>query len=541
MLQFSRLAMISIIGVIVAAAVVMVPNLFSEETVEGWPSWMPKQQIVLGLDLQGGVYLLYEIDREEYVTTQLQELATEARSVLAEAPRVNYEAFSSRAAVVQTQTVQFRLTDATQLETARQRLDPLRNQLGTSVMVGAAGNYEFDLSIGADGLVRFTYSEAGLEQRVNEIAQQSIEVIDRRINALGTVEPSIQRQGVDRILVEAPGLEDPQRLQELIGQTAEMTFHLVDRSTPTVALGTIAPEGKIVVPSAEQAGLAYLLDSNALIRGDQITRAQATLDQVNGTWVVAFGLNTSGARTFGEVTSANINYPFAIVLDDQVISAPTIQSAILGGSGQITGNFTAQTANDLAILLRAGALPAKLTVIEQRTVSASLGEDSIRAGAIATIVALVWIAGFMIVCYGLLGAFSVVALIAQNILMLGILSLLGATLTLPGIAGIVLTMAMAVDANVLIYERMREEARAGRPVIVALDQGFRRALATIVDSHLTALIAALALFWLGSGPIRGFAVTLGIGILSTLFTAYLVTRLIVAIWYRARRPKAIPL
>ncbi|MCW5717168.1 MAG: protein translocase subunit SecD [Bauldia sp.] len=541
MLQFSRLAMVSIISVIVLATVVVIPNLFSKETVDGWPSWMPKQQIVLGLDLQGGVYLLYEIDREEYVTTKLQGLATDVRSVLAEAPRVNYESFSSRAAVTQSQAVQFRLTDATQLETARRRLEPLRNQLGTSILGGAAGNYEFDLTIGADGLVRFTYSAAGLEQRINEIAQQSIEVIDRRINALGTVEPSIQRQGVDRILVEAPGLEDPQRLQDLIGQTAEMTFHLVDRSTPTVAVGTIAPEGKIVVPDATQAGLAWLLDANALIRGDQITRAQATLDQTNGAWVVAFGLNTSGARIFGEVTSANVNYPFAIVLDDTVISAPTIQSAILGGSGQITGNFTAQTANDLAILLRAGALPAKLTVIEQRTVSASLGEDSIRAGAIATIVALVWIAGFMMICYGLLGAFSVLALIAQNIIMLGILSLLGATLTLPGIAGIVLTMAMAVDANVLIYERMREEARAGRPVVVALDQGFRRALATIVDSHLTALIAAIALFWLGSGPIRGFAVTLGIGILSTLFTAYLITRLIVAIWYRARRPKAIPL
>jgi len=541
MLQFSRLAMISIFGVIVASAVVMLPNLFPRETVDGWPSWLPKQQIVLGLDLQGGVYLLYEIDRQDYVNTQLQNLATEVRAVLAQPPRVNYEAFSSRAAVLSTQAVQFRLTDATQLATARQRLEPLRNQLGTSLLGGGAGNYEFDLAIGADGQVRFTYSAAGLEQRINEIAQQSIEVIDRRINALGTVEPSIQRQGPDRILVEAPGLEDPVRLQELIGQTAEMTFHLVDRSTPTVALGTIAPEGKIVVPDATQPGVAWLLDSNALIRGDQITRAQATLDQVNGAWVVAFGLNTSGARTFGEVTSANINYPFAIVLDDTVISAPTIQSAILGGSGQITGNFTAQTANDLAILLRAGALPAKLTVIQQRTVSASLGEDSIRAGAIATIVALVWIAGFMIVCYGLLGSFAVLALIAQTIIMLGILSLLGATLTLPGIAGIILTMGMAVDANVLIYERMREEWKAGRPVVVALDQGFQRAIATIVDSHLTALIAALALFWLGSGPIRGFAVTMGIGILSTLFTAYLITRLIVAIWYRSRRPKTVPL
>jgi protein-export membrane protein SecD len=540
MLQFSRLAMFSIIGVIIAATIVVIPNLFSKDTVAGWPNWLPKQQIVLGLDLQGGVYLLYEIDREDYINTELQDLATDVRATLGESPRVNYEAFSSRSAITQTQTVQFRLTDATQLETARQRLEPLRNPLGTSLL-GAAGVNQFDLSIGADGLVRFTLSEAGLEQRINEIAQQSIEVIDRRINALGTVEPSIQRQGADRILVEAPGLEDPQRLQDLIGQTAEMTFHLVDRATPTVALGTIAPEGKIVVPSADTPGLAYLLDSNALIRGDQITRAQATLDQTSGAWVVAFGLNTSGARTFGEVTSANINYPFAIVLDDAVISAPTIQSAIIGGSGQITGNFTAETANNLAILLRAGALPAKLTVIEQRTVSASLGEDSIRAGAIATLVALVWIAVFMIVCYGLLGSFAVIALVAQNILMLGILSLLGATLTLPGIAGIVLTMAMAVDANVLIYERMREEAHAGRSVIVALDQGFRRALATIVDAHLTALIAAFALFWLGSGPIRGFAVTLGIGILSTLFTAYLITRLIVAIWYRARRPKAVPL
>jgi protein-export membrane protein SecD len=402
--------------------------------------------------------------------------------------------------------------------------------------------YEFDLTVSDDGQVRFAYSDAGLSQRVRGIVDTSIEVIDRRINELGTTEPSIQRQGEDRILVEAPGLTDPQRLKSLVGQTAQLTFHIVQSSMTSAQAAAAPPQaGTITVPAQADPGIVYVVEEAPLMTGEDLTDAQTSFDQRTNEPVVNFRLSTAGARKFGDVTAKNVGKPFAIVLDDKVISAPVIREPITGGQGQISGSFTVQPANDLAILLRAGALPAKLTIVEERTIGPSLGRDSIRAGIAASIVATVAIAIFMVVCYGLLGLFADLALIANNFLMIGILTTLGATLTLPGIAGIVLTMGMAVDANVLIYERMREEQRAGRGVIAALDTGFRKAFATIIDSHLTALIAAIALFELGSGPIRGFAVTLAIGIISTLFTAYLVTRLIVSFWVATARPRTVPL
>ncbi|HMN87021.1 MAG TPA: protein translocase subunit SecD, partial [Bauldia sp.] len=337
-----------------------------------------------------------------------------------------------------------------------------------------------------------------------------------------------------------PGLGDPARLKAIVGQTAALTFHLVERQigpgeSPTPQANTI------IVPSAEDPQVSYVLQEAPLMTGEDLVDAQTSFDQRTNEPVVSFRLSTSGARKFGDLTQKNVGGLFAIVLEDKVISAPQIREPILGGSGQISGSFSVESANDLAILLRAGSLPAKLTIVEERTIGPSLGADSIRAGIIASVVATVAIVVFMLVCYGILGLFANIALIANNFLMIGVLTALGATLTLPGIAGIVLTMGMAVDANVLIYERMREEAHAGRSTIAALDAGFTRAYATIIDSHLTALIAAIALFWVGSGPIRGFAVTLSIGIVSTLFTAYLVTRLIVAFWVRVARPKAVPL
>ncbi len=535
MLHFSRWSMISTLAVVVAATFIILPNFFAKESVADWPAFLPRQQIVLGLDLQGGVYLKYEVDRDAYVEAKLRQLVSDVRASLREAPAVGYTLIDR-----QEDGVQVRLRDLTQIDEARRRLEELRNPLSTSIL-GAASGFEFDLTINDAGLARLTYSQDGLNARMRQIVQQSIEVIDRRINLLGTFEPNIQREGDDRIIVEAPGFDDPQLLKDLVGQTAEMTFHLVVPQSGQVPAGTPAADDTIVVPDADNPAAAYVLQETPLLRGEQIVSAQGTFDQRTNEPVVSFRLNTSGARAFAEVTQSHVGEQFAIVLDGQVISAPVIQQPILGGSGQITGNFDVAAANNLALLLRAGALPAKLTIIEERTIGPSLGEDSIRAGAIATIVATIAIALFMIVSYNLLGVFAVLALIAQNIIMVGILTFVGATLTLPGIAGIVLTMAMAVDANVLIYERMREEKRAGRSVIAALDQGFRRALATIVDAHLTALIAALALFWLGSGPIRGFAVTLGIGIMSTLFTAYLITRLIVSLWVRWARPKTIPI
>jgi len=535
MLQLQPWRTALILLVVLAGVIATLPNFFSKETVASWPAWMPHKHIVLGLDLQGGAYLLYQVDRESYVDKRLRSSVSDVRRVLLESPRIGYTGLG-----VQNQAVQFRLRDPADLETALKRVEPLRNQLNQSLLGGSAV-YELNITSTPDGLVRLTYTPEGLSQRLRSIVQQSIEVINRRVDQLGTVEPSITRQGEDRILVEAPGLGDPQRLKDLVGQTAQLTFHLVKSNIPTASAGDARDPGTIVLPSEENPQISYVVEEAPLMTGEDLTDAQAGFDQRTNEAVVNFRLSTGGAVKFGQVTQQNVGRPFAIVLDDKVISAPVIREPILGGSGQISGNFTVQNANDLAILLRAGALPAKLTIVEERTIGPSLGADSIRAGVIATVVATVAIVLFMMVCYGILGAFADVALVANNFLMIGILTLLGATLTLPGIAGIVLTMGMAVDANVLIYERMREEAHAGRSTIVAFDQGFRRAFATIIDSHLTALIAAIALFWLGAGPIRGFAVTLAIGIICTLFTSYLVTRLIVSYWIRTARPKTVPL
>jgi preprotein translocase subunit SecD len=536
MLHFPRWQVVLILTVLLVGFLAVIPNFFSRDTLAAWPKFLPRSQMVLGLDLQGGAYLLYEVDRNDFMAKRLRDLTGDVRKAMFEDPRIGYTGLG-----VQGQSVQLRVRDIDRLADVRNRLEPLRNPLNQSLL-SAAAVYEFDLSIANDGLVRFTYSDAGLTQRVRGIIQQSIEVIDRRINELGTTEPSIQRQGDDRILVEAPGLGDPQRLKELVGQTAQLEFHLVQQTITADQAKTqpVAP-GTIRFPLATDPNEVYVVDEQPLMTGEDLTDAQTGFGSNNVEPAVNFRLSTGGARKFGEVTSKNVGRQFAIVLDSKVLSAPSIREPIMGGSGQISGSFTVETANNLAILLRAGSLPAKLTIVEERTVGPSLGADSIRAGIAASIVATVAIAIFMVVCYGVLGVFADLALIGNNILMLGILTLLGATLTLPGIAGIVLTMGMAVDANVLIYERMREEAHAGRSVIAALDTGFRKAFATIIDSHLTALIAALALFELGTGPIRGFAVTLAIGIISTLFTAYLVTRLIVSSWVRWARPKAVPL
>ena len=537
MLYFARWKVTLILLVVLAGIVMTFPNFFAKDTVANWPDWLPKRQIVLGLDLQGGAYLLYEVDREDYVQKRLRALVSDIRHTLLQEPRIGYTGLG-----VQGQAVQLRIRDLDKLDDAKKRLDALRNVLVSSLLGGGSSVYEFDVAVGTDGLVRFSYSDAGMKQRVRGIVDQSIQVIDRRVNELGTTEPSIQRQGDDRILVEAPGLGDPARLKAIVGQTAQLTFHLVVSSMSAEQAKTAQVQpGTITYPSNEDPNLVYVVDDSPLMTGEDLNDAQASFDQRTNEPIVNFRLNTAGARKFGEVTQKNVGKPFAIVLDDKVISAPVIREPILGGSGQISGNFTVQSANDLAILLRAGSLPAKLTIIEERTIGPSLGRDSIRAGVIATVVATVGIVVFMIVCYGILGLFADIALIGNNFLMIGILTTLGATLTLPGIAGIVLTMGMAVDANVLIYERMREESHAGRSTIAALDAGFTRAYATIIDSHLTALIAAIALFWVGSGPIRGFAVTLSIGIVATLFTAYLVTRLIVSFWVRWARPRTVPL
>jgi protein-export membrane protein SecD len=429
--------------------------------------------------------------------------------------------------------------DLDRLADVRTRLEALRNPLDTGLLTTGT-IYEFDLTVADDGLTRFTFSPAGLNQRIRGIVQQSIEVIDRRINELGTTEPSIQRQGDDRILVEAPGLGDPQRLKALVGQTAQLRFHLVETMI-TAEQAAVEPPGPgtIRVPDINNPSQIYVVEEAPLMTGEDLTDAQTAFDQITNEPVVNFRLNTAGARKFAEVTQANVGRPFAIVLDDEVISAPVIREPIIGGSGQISGSFTVQSANDLAILLRAGSLPAKLVIVEERSVGPGLGADSIEAGKIAAAVGFVAIAVVMIATYGFFGVIANFAVLVNVVLIFGILTVLGAALTLPGIAGIVLTVGMAVDSNVLIYERIREEFKQGRTAISAIDVGFKRALGTILDANITTMIAALVMFQLGSGPIRGFAITQAIGIVTTVFTAFLFTRMIVAFWVSRRRPTAI--
>jgi preprotein translocase subunit SecD len=405
--------------------------------------------------------------------------------------------------------------------------------------MGSTGQRTVDISE-SGGLITLTPTEPALVERIRQTVDQSIQIIERRVNELGLVEPIIQRQGASRILVQVPGLQDPSRLKEIIGKTAKLDFRMVDLSmTPEQALASHPPADSEILDG--EGGSKYLIDKRVLVSGGDLVDAQPGFDQRNGQPIVNFRFNSSGARKFAEVTKANVGKPFAIVLDNKVISAPVINEPIPGGAGQISGNFTVQSANDLAILLRAGALPAPLTVVEERTVGPGLGQDSINAGEHAAYAGAALVVIFMLVTYGLFGLFANVAVAVNVAMIFGLLSLLGATLTLPGIAGIVLTVGIAVDSNVLIYERIREEVRAGRTAISAIDAGFTRALATILDSNITTFIAAAVLFYIGTGPVRGFAVTLGIGILTSLFTAFTLTRLIVAYWVRLWRPRTVPI
>ena len=536
MLYFARWKIVLILLVVVAGIITTLPNFFSAKQLESWPDFLPKNQMVLGLDLRGGAYLLYEIDQQDYIQKRMKQLEGDIRSTLREDPRIGYTGLG-----VQGEATQVRIRDLTRLAEAEERLEPLVNPLVTNLFGGQPVN-EFEMAVNDDGLIRFTYSEQGLQDRMTNIVQQSIEVIRRRVDELGTTEPSIQRQGSDRILVEAPGEDDPERLKEVIGTTAQLTFHMVDQSmSGEQALQNRPPPGTVVMMSVDDPPFPYLLEEAPLLGGDDLVDAQVSFDQRSNEPVVNFRFNQSGARKFAVITQQNVNRPFAIVLDEEVISAPVIREPITGGSGQISGNFTVDGANDLAVLLRAGALPAKLTVIEERSIGPGLGADSVEAGRIASIIAGAAVIVFMILAYGRFGFIADLALMTNIFLIFGALTVLQATLTLPGIAGIVLTIGMAVDANVLIFERIREESRAGRSVISAIDAGYSRALGTILDANITTLIAAVILFQLGSGPVRGFAVTLAIGIFTTVFSAFTFSRLLVALWIRQRRPSKLPI
>ncbi|MDX8451436.1 protein translocase subunit SecDF [Mesorhizobium sp. VK9D] len=534
MLYFSRLKMILIWLAVAITVILAAPNLFPASMLAQLPSWVPKRQMTLGLDLQGGSHILLQMDQNDLIKAQLETARDEIRTLLREA-KIQYTALGGTG-----RTVQVRITDPTQIDAAKTALKPLTAPVAAGLFSGGSVQ-EMALNDSEAGLLKFTVTDAGIKFRTSSALAQSIEVVERRVNELGTTEPIVQRQGDDRVLVQVPGLQDPQRLKEIIGQTAKLTFQMVDESMPAQdALKNRPPSGSSVLYSQDDPPVPYLIENRVLVSGEDLAKASATYDSRNNEPVVSFTFNSRGATRFGQATAANVGKRFAIILDNQVISAPQIREPILGGSGQISGNFTAESANDLAVLLRAGALPAKLTVIEERTVGPGLGQDSIHAGKVAGIIGSILVVAFMFVAYGFLGFLANIALAVHVAMIVAILSLLGATLTLPGIAGIVLTIGMAVDSNVLIYERIREERRNGRSVIQAIDSGFSKALATIVDSNVTSLIATVVLFWLGTGPVKGFAITYAIGILTTVFTAFTFTRMLVSIWLRRARPKELP-
>ncbi len=520
-------------GILITALVVCLfalPNFFSENTVRKWPSWA-QRHIVLGLDLQGGSSLLLEVDTNAVRKERLQGIADDVLRILRGA-RIPFTGRS-----IHGNGVEVRITRESDVDNAVGKLRELSQPL--SGIIGSSGQRSVDIAENG-GLITLTPSDAALAERIRQSVDQSIQIIERRVNELGLVEPTIQREGADRILVQVPGLQDPSRLKQILGKTAKLDFRMVDQSmTVEQAVATHPPADAEILDG--EGGQKYLIEKRVLVSGADLTDAQPGFDQRNSEPIVSFRFNSSGARKFAEATRQNVGKPFAIILDNKVISAPVIREPILGGSGQISGNFTVQQANDLAILLRAGALPAPLTVIEERTVGPGLGQDSINAGEHAAYVGAALVIVFMLVTYGLFGLFANVAVAINVAMIFGVLSMLSATLTLPGIAGVVLTVGIAVDSNVLIYERIREEVRAGRSAINAIDAGFSRALATILDSNITTFIAAAVLFYIGTGPVRGFAVTLGVGILTSLFTAFTLTRLIVAYWVRMWRPRVVPI
>src|SRR3984885_881604 len=528
MLFFTRGKAAAILLTALVVCLFAVPNFFPERMVKTWPSWA-QRHVVLGLDLQGGSSLLLQVDTNAVRKEQLQAAYDDVLRVLREA-RIP---FTGRA--IRGNGVEVHITRDTDVDNALSKLRGLSQPMAG--ILATTGQRTLDVT-NTSNTITLTPSDPAVVERVRQAVDQSIEIIQRRINGIGLVEPTIQREGADRILVQVPGLQDPSELLKVLGQTAKLDFRMVDMSMTPEQAQDAHPQDSEILPGEN--ATSYLVEKRVLVSGADLTDAQPSFDQQTGQPVVTFRFNSSGARKFLEVTSNNVGKPFAIVLDNKVISAPVIQAAI-AGAGQITGNFTVQSANELAVLLRAGALPAPLTVVEERTVGPGLGQDSINAGERAAYVGAALVIVFMLATYGLFGLFANIAVAINVAMIFGVLSLLGATLTLPGIAGIVLTVGIAVDFNVLIYERIREEVRAGRTAISAIDAGFTRALATILDSNITTFIAAAVLFYIGTGPVRGFAVTLGIGILTSLFTAFTLTRLIVAYWVRLWRPRTVPI
>ncbi len=521
MMYFSRAKATLIVGLCLLGVLLCLPNLSRSPN-----AWLPWRQVHLGLDLQGGSYLLMQVDMSAVTKERLNGLVDSARQAL-----IQQRIFNRIQVVPAHNQLLIQLVDPNKTQDAIAALRPLISP------EGALNTPDLDIVSPSPGTVTMTLSPVALHDRALAAVQQSIDIVRRRIDATGVADAEVSPEGDSRIVVQLPGVGDPERIKQLLGTTAHMTFQLVDE---TASPAGPPPPGVSLLPMEDDPNQKIPVFDRVDVDGGDLTDARAGNDQQTGQWVVNFTFNSVGARRFADITRANVGRRFAIVLDNKVISAPVIREPILGGRGQISGNFTASSASDLALLLRAGALPAPLTVVEQNSIGPELGADSIRSGAIALGVGFLLVVAFMGFFYGLLGWIANVCLVVNLILMLAIMSLLQATLTLPGMAGILLTLGMAVDANILINERVREEQRNGRPPLAALEHGFQRAYRTIFDSNATAFLAHVMLFIFGSGPVRGFAVTITVGIATSLFTAWMLTRLLVSRWYIATRPRLLP-
>ncbi|MEC8425891.1 MAG: protein translocase subunit SecD [Pseudomonadota bacterium] len=527
MLYFSKFKSISILLICLLGVIFAFPNVLSQTTLNNLPKIIPHKQINLGLDLRGGSHLLVEVQSSVRASERMDDLYDEIRIEL----RRNKILLSD----ISQSNNQLKITLSDDgfkgdlLDIIESLSQNVRGQLGAGQLVD-----ELNIVEQIDGSILVSMTEEAKSDLLRRSVDQSIEIIRRRIDELGTKEPTIQRQGDSRILIQVPGLDDPKRLKDLLGTTAKMTFHLID---PFYDGGNVSRSSMQLKHANNES--TYVVERRSIIGGENLVDAQPGFDSQTNQPIVNFRFDGQGSRKFGKITTDNVGKLFAIVLDNEVISAPIINEPILGGSGMISGSFTVQEANDLAILLRAGALPAPLVILEERTVGPGLGADSIKSGQIASILGLLLVLIYMFASYGRFGIYSNISLLINLSLIVAVLSILQATLTLPGIAGIILTIGMAVDANVLIFERIREEISNNKSVINAIDNGYKRARTTILDANITTFIAAIILFQLGSGPIKGFSITLAIGIITSVFTAFTLTRFLVAMWIKRSNPKEI--
>ncbi len=506
----------TVVSLVLLGIIFAIPSIIYDENSE---NWFLKNKINLGLDLQGGSYLLLEVQLDVLYKEELDNFVDSIRLI-------------SRDESVKIEKIDIQENEVVVFFSNKEKIKDIRDsffQMYRGVSLQISNN---KLSIKLNDEYRKIIQDSAIKQ--------SLEIVRKRIDESGTKEPLIQRSGKKRILLQLPGVKDPERIKDLLGKTAKLTFHIVDNENTSALQNNLAPFGKIIVPDMYDENTKYLLDKRAVVGGENLVDAKGSFDQTEG-HAVSFRFDTEGAQKFGKVTTNNIGNNLAVVLDGVVITAPRISSAITGGSGIITGNFNAQEASDLAVLLRAGALPAPLEIVEERSVGAGLGADSIAAGQIAAIIGMVLVCIFMIIIYGIFGALANVSLIVNLFIIISLLGTIGATLTLPGIAGIVLTIGMAVDANVLIFERIKEESLKQTKVFQIVKNGFDRAMSTILDANITTLIAAVLLFAFGSGPIRGFSITLSLGVIASMFTALMLTNFLVYLYLSFSNKKELKL